>query len=160
MMSQNDFNDIVAPNGFGRDDNPNKPTEDWNGTYGQKISVVKDSGSRREFPTGAHRDMAEGKGDMFSLPPAALLRLSKHYEAGAVKYGRNNYQKGIPISAFMDSLLRHAFKYLDGQTDEDHLAAVCFNALGALQMEERNPEMMDIETRVLTKEIYEEYKNR
>ena len=43
MMSQNDFNDIVAPNGFGRDDNPNKPTEDWNGTYGQKISVVKDS---------------------------------------------------------------------------------------------------------------------
>jgi len=108
---------------------------------------IIDSGTRREFGTGAVRDMAEGKGDFFSLPPSALLRVAKHYEGGAKKYGRNNYQKGIPISAFMDSALRHIFKYLDGQSDEDHLSAAAFNILGAIQMEERNPEMMDIETR-------------
>lgn len=108
---------------------------------------VKDSGTRREFSTGARRDMAEGKGDMFSLPPAAIIRVSKHYESGAKKYGRNNYQKGIPISAFMDSALRHIFKYLDGMDDEDHLSAAAFNILGAIQMEERNPDMQDIETR-------------
>lgn len=111
------------------------------------MAELKDSGSRREFSTGAVRDMVDGKGDMYSLPAAALLRLSKHYEAGAKKYGRLNYQKGIPISAFMDSALRHMFKYLDGWDDEDHLCAAAFNILGAIQMEERNPEMQDVWTR-------------
>ena len=91
--------------------------------------------------------MAEGKGDMFSLPAAAIIRLSKHYEQGAKKYTRLNYQKGIPVSAFMDSALRHIFKYLDGWDDEDHLSAAAFNVLGAMQMEERNKEMQDVEAR-------------
>ena len=50
--------------------------------------AIKDSGERREFSTGAKRDMAEEKGDMVSLPNAAILRLSKHYEAGVLKYDR------------------------------------------------------------------------
>lgn len=108
---------------------------------------LPDSGERRHFETGAQRDMAEGKGDMFSLPAAAILRISKHYELGAKKYNRLNYQKGIPISAFMDSALRHIFKYLDGMDDEDHLSAAAFNILGAIQMEERNPDMQDVESR-------------
>jgi hypothetical protein len=112
------------------------------------MAEILDSGSRREFSTGAVRDMAEGKGDMFSLPAAAILRLSKHYELGAKKYTRLNYQKGIPVSSFMDSALRHIFKYLDGWDDEDHLSAAAFNILGAIQMEERNPAMQDVEARI------------
>lgn len=111
------------------------------------MTELKDSGARRQFDTGAVRDCAEGKGDMFSLPPAALLRLSKHYELGAKKYTRLNYMKGIPVSAFMDSALRHIFKYLDGWDDEDHLSAAAFNILGAIQMEERNPDMQDVGAR-------------
>jgi len=42
--------------------------------------MIKDSGERTKFNTGAVRDMHEGKGDMLSLPMAALLRLSRHYE--------------------------------------------------------------------------------
>lgn len=99
------------------------------------------------FSTGANRDMADGKGDMFSLPAAAILRLSRHYEQGAKKYSRLNYTRGIPISSFMDSALRHIFKYLDGWDDEDHLSAAAFNILGAIQMEERNPDMQDVEAR-------------
>lgn len=99
------------------------------------------------FSTGANRDMADGKGDMFSLPAAAILRLSRHYELGAKKYSRLNYQMGIPVSSFMDSALRHIFKYLDGWDDEDHLSAAAFNILGAIQMEERNPDMQDVEAR-------------
>jgi hypothetical protein len=109
--------------------------------------MLEDSGQRHEFKTGALRDVHEGKGDMYSLPAAAVLRLSKHYEQGATKYGRLNYQKGIPVSSFMDSALRHIFKYLDGWDDEDHLAAAAFNVLGAMQMEENNMEMQDIEAR-------------
>lgn len=111
------------------------------------MAELLDSGERREFGTGAVRDMADGKGDMYSLPAAAIIRLSKHYEQGAKKYTRLNYQKGIPISAFMDSALRHIFKYLDGWQDEDHLSAAAFNILGAIQMEERNQPMQDVEAR-------------
>ena len=45
--------------------------------------MIKDSGDRTQFESGAVRDMHEGKGDMVSLPNAAILRLSKHYENGA-----------------------------------------------------------------------------
>lgn len=109
--------------------------------------MIKDSGERTKFETGAVRDMHEGKGDMASLPFAALLRLSKHYEAGAKKYGRWNYTKGILVSSFMDSALRHIVKYMDGQDDEDHLAAAAFNILGAMEMEEKHPELIDVPAR-------------
>ena len=41
--------------------------------------MIKDSGERTEFSTGAVRDMQGGKGDMLSLPMDALLRLSILY---------------------------------------------------------------------------------
>ena len=110
-------------------------------------NLIKDSGQRTEFSTGAVRDMHYGKGDMVSLPNAAILRLSKHYENGAVKYGRWNYTLGINTSSFLDSALRHLFKYLDGWDDEDHLSAAAFNILGAMEMEAKHPEMCDIPTR-------------
>ncbi len=111
------------------------------------MGKIKDSGERTVFQTGAVRDMHEGKGDMVSLPNAAILRLSKHYENGAAKYGRWNYTKGINISSFMDSCLRHIFKYLDGWDDEDHLSAAAFNILGAMEMEAKHKELQDIPTR-------------
>ena len=109
---------------------------------------LEDTGVRIDFGEGkAIREPTIGKGDMYSLPPAALLRLSKHYELGALKYSRKNYMKGILVSHFMDSALRHIWKYLDGNDTEDHLSAAAFNILGAMQMELRNPDMQDIEER-------------
>ena len=108
---------------------------------------VKDSGERTEFSTGAVRDMSAGKGSCISLPAAAILRLSKHYEAGMRKYGFKNFELGIPISSFMDSALRHIFKYLAGEDSEDHLSAAIFNLLGAVEMEENHPDMCDLKIR-------------
>ena len=110
-------------------------------------SSIKDSGERTEFETGAVRDMHEGKGDMASLPWEAVLRLSKHYEAGAIKYKRWNYRLGIPVSSFIDSACRHLAKYQCGCDDEDHLAAAAFNILGAMLMENTMPEMVDLPMR-------------
>jgi hypothetical protein len=112
-----------------------------------KLSVIQDSGTRREFETGAVRDMSEGKGLPVCFPPDALLRLSKHYENGAKKYGKFNYMKGLPVSSFIDSALRHLLKYMTGCDNEDHLSAAAFNILGAMQMEEVKPEMQDLESR-------------
>ena len=115
--------------------------------YKKKKAEIKDSGERTVFGSGAVRDMHEGKGDMASLPNSAILRLSKHYESGAKKYGRWNYTKGIPVSSFLDSALRHIFKYLDGWDDEDHMSAAAFNILGAMEMEAKHKELIDIPNR-------------
>ena len=115
--------------------------------YKKKKAEIKDSGERTVFGSGAVRDMHEGKGDMVSLPNSAILRLSKHYESGAKKYGRWNYTKGIPVSSFLDSALRHIFKYLDGWDDEDHMSAAAFNILGAMEMEAKHKELIDIPNR-------------
>lgn len=110
--------------------------------------MIKDSGDRTQFETGAVRDMHEGKGRCDLLPPLALLRVAKHFEAGAVKYGDRNWEKGIPMHSFLDSGIRHLLKYMAGQTDEDHLVAAAWNILCALETEEKRPEMQDIPARM------------
>ena len=47
--------------------------------------MIKDSGERTEFGTGAVRDMHSGKGRMDLLPWEALVEVSKHCEEGALK---------------------------------------------------------------------------
>ena len=109
--------------------------------------MVKDSGDRTQFETGAVRDMHEGKGDMASLPWESVLRLSKRYEEGAKKYDRWNYKKGIPLLSFIDSAVRHLAEYQCGCDDEDHLAAAAFNVLGAMYIEARHKDLIDIPER-------------
>lgn len=111
-------------------------------------SPIKDSGDRTEFTTGAVRDMHEGKGRCDLLPMCVLLRLARHYENGCKKYGDRNWEKGIPAHSFADSAMRHIFKYMDGQRDEDHLIAAIWNLCGLAWTEEKKPEMMDIPARM------------
>ncbi len=137
--------------------------------------MIKDSGERREFNTGAVRDMAEGKG-RFDLMPliqignlldnfifleigkyveqkdvnylyaaarelmetmwnnqqTPLLELAKHFENGAKKYGENNWQKGLPVSCYIDSFCRHYCKALRGDKDEPHDVAALWNLVCAI----------------------------
>jgi len=58
-----------------------------------------------------------------------------------------NWEKGIPTSRLLDSGLRHAFQYLEGCQDEDHLAQAAWNFLALLHTEEM------IERGVLPKEL-------
>ena len=76
---------------------------------------VKDSGYRREFNTGAVRDRQEGKGRYDLLPFLALHRLALHFKAGAKKYSERNWEKGIPISSFLDSAMRHISQFMLGK---------------------------------------------
>lgn len=109
--------------------------------------MINDSGDRTQFETGAVRDMHEGKGRCDLLPPVTILRLARHYEAGAKKYGDRNWEKGIPSHSFADSAIRHLLRYMDGDTSEDHLAAVLFNVCGLIYNEEKMPAMCDIPSR-------------
>lgn len=99
--------------------------------------VIKDSGQHQPFNTGSVRDSRVGKGRYDLLPTRALHRLTKHFEGGSNKYGDRNWEKGQPLSRYMDSGLRHAFKYLQGERDEDHLIAAVWNFLCLADTEER-----------------------
>lgn len=110
--------------------------------------IIKDSGERTEFSTGAVRDMHTGKGRMDLLPWAAIMEVSKHCENGAIKYGEHNIDRGIPTSSLCDSAARHLAKHIDGWTDEPHLLAAAWNLLWAIQMEIKHPELVDVPWRV------------
>lgn len=110
-------------------------------TFGE---IIKDSGERTEFSTGAVRDMHSGKGRMDLLPWRAIMAVSKHCENGAAKYGEHNVDRGIPAHSLIDSGMRHAAKFVAGETDEDHLVAAVWNFLWLLEMRSTHPELMDI----------------
>ena len=120
--------------------------------------MIKDSGERTEFETGAVRDMHTGKGRYDLLPMCVIDRLAKHYEAGALKYSDRNWEKGIPAHSFADSAMRHFCKYMDGWDDEDHLIAAIWNLCGLAWTEVKRPEMMDIPARMALKCCGEEVK--
>lgn len=134
--------------------------------------MIKDSGNRRQFDSGAVRDIQSGKGRCDLMPLSVLgiwncsqvlkalgvfqssgrlrdlerayyafiaergwsrwtaaLEVSKHYEAGAVKYGENNWQKGLPIGSYIDSATRHYLKWKRGDDDEPHDLAFLWNVM-------------------------------
>lgn len=61
--------------------------------------------------------------------PTMFLEVAKHFEDGAVKYGENNWQKGIPPHVYIDSALRHYMKWLRKDTDEPHDRAFVWNIM-------------------------------
>jgi diadenosine tetraphosphatase ApaH/serine/threonine PP2A family protein phosphatase len=93
------------------------------------FASVNDSGARQEFDTGSVRDTRDGKGRYDLLPPYSIERIAQHFENGARKYGDRNWQQGQPLTRYLDSALRHTFRLLDGQADEDHAAAAAWNLL-------------------------------
>lgn len=97
--------------------------------------VVKDSGHRQKFESGAVRDTQEGKGRYDLIPPIALKRLAQHYENGAKKYGDNNFRLGINVKRYLDSAERHILNYRMGLDDEDHLIAGIWNLMGIIETE-------------------------
>lgn len=91
--------------------------------------VLKDSGERSEFDTGAVRDRATGKGRYDLIAPVAIQRLAIILEKGAAKYEERNWEKGIPLYRYLDSGLRHMFQLLSGDTEEDHAAQAMWNMM-------------------------------
>lgn len=145
--------------------------------------MIKDSGDRTEFESGAVRDvqsLEKGRCDLLPLdviadymsvpsyckygsifnyignfqktgndiflqqallefcaergwdPPTMVLEVAVHTAEGCQKYGERNWQKGIPLSRYVDSTLRHYLKWLRGDDDEFHDRAVCWNLISGI----------------------------
>jgi len=99
----------------------------------------------QEFPTGAIRDSGKGKIDFTEcLSFLALQRYGEYMLSKKKTYGEGNWKKGIPITSYEQSLLRHIHKYFANKYDgamlepnEDHLAAAFFNLQGLIHEEEK-----------------------
>lgn len=112
-----------------------------------------------EYETGAVRQTG-GKGRCDLLPHSALLRVARHMENSLECHEEHNWEKGLPMHCFLDSAMRHIFKYMDGRSDEDHLAAAATNLLMALWTEEHLPQQQDIPSRLKPRTIVDELQER
>ena len=151
------------------------------------VVILKDSGQRTEFESGAVRDLQVGKGrcdllpldivgelikapelnlieefkekkdvkylyratemfaattnvDVFTL----MIEVSKHFESGAIKYGENNWKKGMGLHYYLSSAVRHFLEHKRGDTDEPHNRAFVWNLLCAAWTLKHKPELDDI----------------
>ena len=64
---------------------------------------VQDSGTRQNFSTGSVRDTNMGKPRFDLISLLGSYRLAKHYANGAVTYGDRNWEKGQPLSGYIES---------------------------------------------------------
>ena len=112
----------------------------------KKVLMSEVKNLNREFDTGAQRDTGDGKLRMSLVPHAELKRVMKRYLDGAVKYGENNWMKGMPLSVFYDCMHRHLDAWWRGDDSEDHAAAVVWNMLCAMHTETK-AHNMDISTK-------------
>lgn len=91
---------------------------------------LKDSGTRSNFSTGAVRDAGSGKGAPALVPNFVIWLLSRIYEDGAAKYASRNWEKGMPLSVYINSMERHLAKLKAGLRDEPHATQLLWNAVG------------------------------
>jgi hypothetical protein len=103
----------------------------------RKGFIVKDAdGGREHYKSGMIRDIRTGKGRFDLISPFVLKRLADIYEKGAIKYEDRNWEKGCPLSRFLDSALRHLVQFMAGVGDEDHLGQCIWNLVAIVHFEE------------------------
>lgn len=91
----------------------------------------------REWETGAKRDTNKDKPSVHQLRGYTRQRFGYHLTTGGAKYGSGNFLKGMPIEAYLESLDRHLAAYMEGDREEDHLAAIIFGAQGCMLEEQK-----------------------
>lgn len=101
--------------------------------------IVKDSGQRQEFKSGMVRDIGDKPRYLRILIGPMAQRWAEHLHKGAKKYP--DVSIGVPnwtlaageaeLQRFKESALDHMVKWLNGEIDEDHAAAIFFNVNGA-----------------------------
>ena len=82
-----------------------------------------------EFVTGAHRGSQEGKVRYDLIPRWFLRRFAQHLGNGSQIYEAWNWCGGMPVKRTQASVERHLEGLVAGKRDEDHCAALAFNAM-------------------------------
>lgn len=102
----------------------------------------------KKFESGAVRGVESSIARFDLITPVGLRRLAETYGEGSLKYGDENWLKGIDTKNLMNHALTHINKYLSGDTSEDHLAHAAWNLFAIMHNEELLPKMQNITTRL------------
>lgn len=89
-----------------------------------------------------------GKAPMSLLPSDALEEIAKVLDAGAKKYGKGNWAKGLKISRLLDAAMRHMASFnkgedMDEETKTLHVANAACNLMFVIWMMKNRPDMDD-----------------
>lgn len=98
--------------------------------------VTKGTDTSEKFLTGAVRGHQAGKPRYDLIGLHAQRREAELLERGAARYGERNWEKGQNVARTLASLMRHVYAYAEGDREEDHLAAIRFNAASIMHVEE------------------------
>ena len=106
------------------------------GLMGVESKPLSNQAEKKTYDTGAKKDVNANRGRYDLISSIFLERLAIHLEKGAKKYEARNWEKGIPLKRLFVSTIRHAYQWISGQTDEDHLAAVACNLMFLIHTEQ------------------------
>jgi len=124
------------------------PANCWTGSSGSLSSLAlrmirelkgqrmkEQDGSTVRYATGAVRssDAEATRYDLIS--PIGLEAVARACAEGAAKYGAFNWEAGMPVSDLLNHALRHVYRYLAGDRDEDHLGHAAWGLLAAIHSE-------------------------
>lgn len=114
------------------------PTELGDLSKMMSIDPIKELEGLHTHPTGALRESKEGKGKPHLLLcsfPYALQQLSLHVDC---ELGRErNFEKGLPLSSFVDAALRHLTLWSCGDEEPHHLRSALWNMAALVETEHR-----------------------
>lgn len=91
---------------------------------GKDVEVVTNSSGAKQSKTLYRCDL---------MPPLATLAVAGVLNEGAVKYGENNWH-GIPVNDHLNHAITHAYSYLAGDSQDDHLEHFACRAMMALEI--------------------------
>jgi hypothetical protein len=106
-------------------------------------NMITGQGKKEITENGGSRESNNGRGRFDLLPYEAIEELAKWYEEATGKYPERDWEKGLSVKDCINRMIRHSIKAGNGWTDEDHLAAVMWNAAAAITMIKRRPDCND-----------------
>ena len=105
---------------------------------GPSIDSVTEVEALHTHPSGALREPKDGKGKPHLLLcsfPYALQQLSLHVDC---ELGRErNFEKGLPMSSFVDAALRHLTLWTCGDPEPHHMRSALWNIIALMETEHR-----------------------
>jgi len=104
----------------------------------------------KKFKSGAVRGIEDSHARFDLISPVGLRRIAETYGEGSLKYGDENWLKGIDARNLMNHAQTHINKYMSGDRSEDHLAHASWNLFAIMHFEELMPKMINITSRKIT----------
>jgi hypothetical protein len=93
------------------------------------------------FTSGAVRCADADALDFISISPIALIALARTCAEGARKYGRHNWELGMPAHDMLNHAFGHLVMYLAGDRSQPHLPHALWGIAHAIHSEVLWPEL-------------------